>query len=1489
MEEDISKNVIYEETHCSITPSENQQRTTPDIEQLNIQDPGGTEENIYQNVFQCKPPPLQQDTDLSCLTEIQQRITPDIEQLNIQDPGGTEENIYQNIFQCKPPPLQQDTDLPCLTKTQQRIIPDIERLNIPDPGESEEDIYQDVFQCKPPPFQPDTDLSCCKESQQRITLDIERLKLPDPGGSEEDLYQDVFQCKPSPFQQNTDLSCLTESQQRIIPDIERLNIPDPGVSEEDIYQDVFQCKPPPFQQDTDLSCLTESQQRTTQDIQQLNIQDPGESEDDLYQDVFQCKPPPFQQDTDLSCLTEIEQRTTPDIQKLNIPDPGESEDSLYHDVFQCKPPPFQQNTDLSSLTEREQKTNPDIQKINIPDPGESGDSLYQDVFQCKPPPFQQDTELSCLTEIQQRITPDIERLNIQEPGGSEEDIYQDVFQSNPPPFQQDTNLSCLTETQIKRRHVIKSLIDTEQSYIDCLDKLVKDCQPMITSLFSSRPEVMKAFIYLRLMLIQHVKSQAKLKDGRFQNITNFFREFAEQEIVNLYSMYINSYSMAIEILKEAEKTKLAFRDFLKAQGTLSVEALMLRPVQRFPQFILILKDLLKYTPDDDMENVQLQNCLVMLEHVGHKLNERKRRSEQILQAQHIYSKMKLRPSADRGSHWLVRQDDVRQLSHETNERHPTKQRRLLLTNSCLVSVCMSSREDYTFKWSVGLQHLELKEQSMAHGLASMSKPEENTDILAELNTLKDDYSLLQQMVNIAETLNRSYPDLLDTLQRNLQSVQQNTQKTLNTTGIELIDSSRNMTYTFLFDNSKTKQEWCTDFIISKNALDSSNNPAWSVQGETSADSILPPACFMRPLKADVPRQFTKAKCVTQVIMPLSDNNMGLPHLWVCSATEGIGNVSIISIQSGRPNLLESFRACQCEIVCAEMIPCSVQVQHELAFSMDTVWMGTVDSEIIVFTVSCPQNGKRTPLHVFHTTGVVVTLKYVKNRVFAGCRTGSLQIFTRNKDGVWTGSSSVVIGCSPVSAFLPWQSDIWIGCGKSLSVFEVDTLSQKPNIHLQTEEMCEESISCMIETGQGLWLSYEGMTIMRLFHIASGKLLQEYDVTMDLNKFCAYTLKGCIEFQHSLKHEITSLTSCPGLLWVGTSSGIILNYPTLLNQDSGPNPSLKHEITSLTSCPGLLWVGTSSGIILNYPTLLNQDSGPKIIPRPNVSMHGYCGSAKFFSIVPFGSVASRSGPSCITDFHLEPMEHDDADYRHAVSDPVVSDVPWTDKTQIQSHLYMTLLPESIIPSTQEDVTIFSSNTIQMQQNSEPRTHENKTHISLIGDILRKGPVRNNQFVLHDKSNRPIMKDSSLEENLKHSKSLKEENQGQPSISDRQVFVNDDIHEQRRDTLIQNAGSGYDSTRHIEGIELSSPSSPNCMNTVLTVPSGKLKRQSAVKISRIRNPISSVKPISCSGSWKIENTNTYVVISGGDGYRDWKNQDPFQYRNYEALLLSWIVKI
>ena len=125
--------------------------------------------------------------------------------------------------------------------------------------------------------------------------------------------------------------------------------------------------------------------------------------------------------------------------------------------------------------------------------------------------------------------------------------------------------------------------------------------------------------------------------------------FSKSSVLEIYSDFINNFNQAMELAKSESKRKSAFADFLQvkqitAADRLNFFGLMVKPIQRFPQFILLLQDLLKETPQGhrdrwDSEHqalfsqsqyfrMALQLALTTLESVAVLLNERKRDSEQ---------------------------------------------------------------------------------------------------------------------------------------------------------------------------------------------------------------------------------------------------------------------------------------------------------------------------------------------------------------------------------------------------------------------------------------------------------------------------------------------------------------------------------------------------------------------------------------------------------------------------------------------------------------------------------------------------------------------------------------------------------------------------------------------------------------------------------------------------------------------------------------------
>ena len=71
-------------------------------------------------------------------------------------------------------------------------------------------------------------------------------------------------------------------------------------------------------------------------------------------------------------------------------------------------------------------------------------------------------------------------------------------------------------------------------------------------------------------------------------------QFNRKEVTKHYSLYVNNFTMAMQILEKAIKKKGKFITFLRrkynqSKTSLSLQGLLLKPIQRFPQYILFLQ------------------------------------------------------------------------------------------------------------------------------------------------------------------------------------------------------------------------------------------------------------------------------------------------------------------------------------------------------------------------------------------------------------------------------------------------------------------------------------------------------------------------------------------------------------------------------------------------------------------------------------------------------------------------------------------------------------------------------------------------------------------------------------------------------------------------------------------------------------------------------------------------------------------------------------
>lgn len=122
----------------------------------------------------------------------------------------------------------------------------------------------------------------------------------------------------------------------------------------------------------------------------------------------------------------------------------------------------------------------------------------------------------------------------------------------------------------------------------------------------------------------------------FNNPATVFSDIflKRKEFATLYSTYMNNFEMASLMVKYNKKKFKKFKKIIKAfeieqksNSGLDLDSFLIVPVQRMPRYLLLLKELLKYTPEShpDYKDISLA-----LEHIANQLetiNENKRKAE----------------------------------------------------------------------------------------------------------------------------------------------------------------------------------------------------------------------------------------------------------------------------------------------------------------------------------------------------------------------------------------------------------------------------------------------------------------------------------------------------------------------------------------------------------------------------------------------------------------------------------------------------------------------------------------------------------------------------------------------------------------------------------------------------------------------------------------------------------------------------------------------
>lgn len=206
----------------------------------------------------------------------------------------------------------------------------------------------------------------------------------------------------------------------------------------------------------------------------------------------------------------------------------------------------------------------------------------------------------------------------------------------------------LAQKLSKRLKVVRELEQTESRYISSMRLLVKlFIEPLEARVTEGRPIiepqiVLDIFSCIRELLELHeaflqrlVTRLGNLSAFRANTIADIF--LLHTKFLLLYPFYVNNFTVASATLKKVKANNPEFAEFVRQRERRSemklqdVESLLLMPVQRIPQYTLLLQDLLKQCKPKTSLHADLSLALQHLRDCLSHINEQKRDAENAAQ------------------------------------------------------------------------------------------------------------------------------------------------------------------------------------------------------------------------------------------------------------------------------------------------------------------------------------------------------------------------------------------------------------------------------------------------------------------------------------------------------------------------------------------------------------------------------------------------------------------------------------------------------------------------------------------------------------------------------------------------------------------------------------------------------------------------------------------------------------------------------------------
>uniref|UniRef100_A0A8C1NFH6 Rho guanine nucleotide exchange factor 10 n=1 Tax=Cyprinus carpio TaxID=7962 RepID=A0A8C1NFH6_CYPCA len=800
----------------------------------------------------------------------------------------------------------------------------------------------------------------------------------------------------------------------------------------------------------------------------------------------------------------------------------------------------------------------------------------------------------------------------------------------------------LSQHQVMRRCILEMILESEKNYLEALKRILEQYEKPLAEieprLLSDRKRKVM-FYRIREILQCHALFQMALASrvsdwDELEMIGDVFvASFSKSMVLDAYSEYVNNFSLAMGVVRKACAAKPCFLDFLKhrqetSKDRLTLYGMMMKPIQRFPQFILLLQDMLKNTPVGHPDRLPLQMALTELETLAEKLNERKREADQRCEIRHIAKAMNehyLSKLLSSGSRYLIRSDDVVEtVYNDRGEIIKTKERRVFLLNDVLMCatpnqrydplyisiICVPSGQRFLLKWSVPLSFVEVVEFGSSEEMGDSRFPPSHSgdkvvinakpnklymgpgQLYQDLQNLIHDLSLVNQISTMISSLKGNYQNVNGTvaqdwvsgLQRLILKKEEEI-RAADRCRIQLQLPGKQDKYgrptffTAVFNtfSPSIKQAWISKMQMAKLALQEDNIQGWFCtedDGNQMRKQNHPLLLKQMAVVMSKLQEF-KVECAVHNPEPHvnTDSTADLPVMghgcvWVASCTNHMGQVSIVALQNSNPKVTECFNV-ESRILCMTYVPLDEPLENgemksEDRKASDTPTVCLGMEEGSISVYKSSQRSKKVRLQHFFSPDKSSVTCLVYK---SGCLYAGLV------------SGSLVV-------YTRADDGSWVESGAR--VLKLGVLPVK----------------ALLVVGEHIWASSGG----QIFIIST----QTHTVE---RQFEAHQEEGMV-----VSHMVVAGVG----IWISFSTGSTLRLfhtETLdhlqdINIATAVNNILPGQqrvsVSSLLVCHGLLLVGTNLGVTvaLSVPRL---QGIPKVTGRGMVSFHAHHGPVKFLTM------------------------------------------------------------------------------------------------------------------------------------------------------------------------------------------------------------------------------------------------------------------------------------